>query len=295
MKKVLLVLITGLFISTNVYSDHVPTKQKHLGKDPVLLKKIEKYKNITDWTYECKKGDFKKHVAIKEGCIGLLPLGKIDKSKKKLVVFLHGDRKNDSDYKIKESYPMSSAIKDEKKNINFFYLARPGHKFPGRKRSVGKETSGQQKGSWNAVYKKSWDQIRLSAEAIKKLKEHYEPDQLIAIGQSGGAQAIAITLGKIPGLIDKAILIGCPCLEGFPDRIRVPWESPANQIGHIDPKTEIILITGEKDSSTPAEWAETYAKRAKEQGLSVQLHIVKGSHDYKSLKGLSNIIKDALK
>ena len=295
MKKVLLVLITGLFISTNVYSDHVPTKQKHLGKDPVLLKKIEKYKNITDWTYECKKGDFKKYVAIKEGCIGLLQLGKIDKSKKKLVVFLHGDRKNDSDYKIKESYPISSAIKDEKKNINFFYLARPGHKFPGRKRSVGKETSGQQKGSWNAVYKKSWDQIRLSAEAIKKLKEHYQPDQLIAIGQSGGAQAIAITLGKMPGLIDKAILIGCPCLEGFPDRNRVPWESPANQIGHIDPKTKIILITGEKDSSTPAEWAETYAKRAKEQGLSVQLHIVKGSHDYKSLKGLSNIIKDALK
>ena len=295
MKKVLLVLITGLFISTNVYSDHVPTKQKHLGKDPVLLKKIEKYKNITDWTYECKKGDFKKYVAIKEGCIGLLQLGKIDKSKKKLVVFLHGDRKNDSDYKIKESYPISSAIKDEKKNINFFYLARPGHKFPGRKRSVGKETSGQQKGSWNAVYKKSWDQIRLSAEAIKKLKEHYKPDQLIAIGQSGGAQAIAITLGKIPGLIDKAILIGCPCLEGFPDRIRVPWESPANQIGHIDPKTEIILITGEKDSSIPAKWAETYAKRAKEQGLSVQLHIVKGSHDYKSLKGCSNIIKDALK
>jgi len=294
-KKILLVLISGLFISTYTYSDHVPTKQKYLSKDPVLLKKIEKYKNITDWTYECKKGDFKKYVAIKEGCIGLLQLGKIDKSKKKLVVFLHGDRKNDSDYKIKESYPMSSAIKDEKKNINFFYLARPGHKFLGRKRSVGKETSGQQKGSWNAVYKKSWDQIRLSAEAIKKLKEHYEPDQLIAIGQSGGAQAIAITLGKIPGLIDKAILIGCPCLEGFPDRIRVPWESPANQIGHIDPKTEIILITGEKDSSTPAEWAETYAKRAKEQGLSVQLHIVKGSHDYKSLKGRSNIIKDALK
>ncbi len=246
MKKILLILISGLFVSTYAYSDHVPTKQKHLGKDPVLLKKIEKYKNITDWTYECKKGDFKKHVAIKEGCIGLLPLGKIDKSKKKLVVFLHGDRKNDSDYKIKESYPISSAIKDEKKNINFFYLARPGHKFPGRKRSVGKETSGQKKGTWNAVYKKSWDQIRLSAEAIKKLKEHYKPDQLIAIGQSGGAQAIAITLGKIPGLIDKAILIGCPCLEGFPDRIRVPWESPANQIGHIDPKTEIILITEKK-------------------------------------------------
>ena len=42
-------------------------------------------------------------------------------SKKKLVVFLHGDRRDKSDYKIKEQGNFTKAIKEEKDNINFFY------------------------------------------------------------------------------------------------------------------------------------------------------------------------------
>jgi len=294
MKKILVTLFFGLLISTNAYSDHVPTAPKYLSADKKLHEKLQKLNAITDWTYECKKGDFIKHVAIDEGCIALQSLGKIDKLKKKLVVFLHGDRKSKSDYQIKKDYPFSKILKDEKENINFFYLARPGHKFKGRKRSTGKEKNYEQTGDWNAVYKKSWEAIRLSAEAIKKLKEFYQPDELIAIGQSGGAQTISITLGKMPGLIDKAILIGCPCMEGYPVK-NSPWEAPINQIGHIDPKTKIILITGEKDTETPAREAEIYAKTAKERGLNVQLHIVKGGHEFKSLKGRNDIINKALK
>ena len=294
MKKILVTLFFGLLISTNAYSDHVPTAPKYLSADKKLHEKLQKLNAITDWTYECKKGDFIKHVAIDEGCIALQSLGKIDKLKKKLVVFLHGDRKSKSDYQIKKDYPFSKILKDEKENINFFYLARPGHKFKGRKRSTGKEKNYEQTGDWNAVYKKSWEAIRLSAEAIKKLKEFYQPDELIAIGQSGGAQTISITLGKMPGLIDKAILIGCPCTEGYPVK-KSPWEAPINQIGHIDPKTKIILITGEKDTETPAREAEIYAKKAKERGLNVQLHIVKGGHEFKSLKGRNDIINKALK
>ena len=294
MKKILVTLFFGLLISTNAYSDHVPTAPKYLSADKKLHEKLQKLNAITDWTYECKKGDFIKHVAIDEGCIALQSLGKIDKLKKKLVVFLHGDRKSKSDYQIKKDYPFSKILKDEKENINFFYLARPGHKFKGRKRSTGKEKNYEQTGDWNAVYKKSWEAIRLSAEAIKKLKEFYQPDELIAIGQSGGAQTISITLGKMPGLIDKAILIGCPCVEGYPAK-NSPWEAPINQIGHIDPKTKIILITGEKDTETPAREAEIYAKKAKERGLNVQLHIVKGGHEFKSVKGRNDIINKALK
>ena len=294
MKKILVTLFFGLLISTNAYSDHVPTAPKYLPADKKLHEKLQKLNAITDWTYECKKGDFIKHVAIDEGCIALQSLGKIDKLKKKLVVFLHGDRKSKSDYQIKKDYPFSKILKDEKENINFFYLARPGHKFKGRKRSTGKEKNYEQTGDWNAVYKKSWEAIRLSAEAIKKLKEFYQPDELIAIGQSGGAQTISITLGKMPGLIDKAILIGCPCVGGYPVK-NSPWEAPINQIGHIDPKTKIILITGEKDTETPAWQAEIYAKKAKERGLNVQLYIVKGGHEFKSVKGRNDIINKALK
>ena len=294
MKKILVTLFFGLLISTNAYSDHVPTAPKYLSADKKLHEKLQKLNAITDWTYECKKGDFIKHVAIDEGCIALQSLGKIDKLKKKLVVFLHGDRKSKSDYQIKKDYPFSKILKDEKENINFFYLARPGHKFKGRKRSTGKEKNYEQTGDWNAVYKKYWEAIRLSDDAIKKLKEYYQPDELVVMGHSGGAGDTLMIAGKMPGLIDKAILIGCPCVEGYPVK-NSPWEAPINQIGHIDPKTKIILITGEKDTETPAREAEIYAKKAKERGLNVQQHIVKGGHEFKSVKGRNDIINKALK
>ena len=41
--------------------------------------------------------------------------------------------------------------------------------------------------------------------------------------------------------------------------------------------------------------AEIYAKKTKERGLNVQLHIVKGGHEFKSIKGRNDIINKALK
>ena len=302
MKKIFLILITGLFISTNAYSDHNNFTEEKANEivansnDNTLIKRWKKVAAIqdSDWMYECDKEDFIKHVAIKEGCVGLLQLGKIDKSKKKLVIFMEGDYRGSKPNNVKQHYPMSAAIKDEKENINFFYLARPGHKYSGRKRSVGKRTNSQMSGSWNAVYKKSWDAIRLSGAAIKKLKEYYQPDELIVMGHSGGAQETSILIGRMPGLIDKAILSGCPCLEGWPDKRNNPWESPANQIAHIDPKTKITIITGKSDRETHTDESKKYAIYAKKQGLNVELHVVKGGHEFKQLKGRTEIMKAAI-
>ena len=303
MKKILLILITGLFISANAYSDHsiFNTEKANAivanSNDKTLIKRWKKVAAIkdSDWIHGCDKEDFIKHVAIKEGCVGLLQLGTIDKSRKKLVIFMEEDYRGREPNNVKQHYPMSAAIKDEKENINFFYLARTGHKYSGRKRSVGKRTNSQMSGSWNAVYKKSWDAIRLSGAAIKKLKEYYQPDELVVMGHSGGAGDTLMIAGKMPGLIDKAIVSGCDCLSGWPDNKNNPWESPANQIAHIDPKTKITIITGKKDRETPTEASVEYAKRAKEQGLDVELHVVKGGHEFKKLKGRSEIMKRAIK
>ena len=195
MKKIFLILILGLFISANAYSDHSIFNTEKANEivansnDRTLIKRWKKVAAIkdSDWIHGCDKEDFIKHVAIKEGCVGLLQLGTIDKSRKKLVIFMEGDYRGREPNNVKQHYPISAAIKDEKENINFFYLARTGHKYSGRKRSVGKRTNSQMSGSWNAVYKKSWDAIRLSGAAIKKLKEYYQPDELVVMGHSGGA------------------------------------------------------------------------------------------------------------
>jgi len=303
MKRLFIILILGLFISANAYSDHSIFNTEKANEivansnDRTLIKRWKKVAAIkdSDWIHGCDKEDFIKHVAIKEGCVGLLQLGTIDKSRKKLVIFMEGDYRGREPNNVKQHYPMSAAIKDEKENINFFYLARTGHKYSGRKRSVGKRTNSQMSGSWNAVYKKSWDAIRLSGAAIKKLKEYYQPDELVVMGHSGGAGDTLMIAGKMPGLIDKAIVSGCDCLSGWPDNKNNPWESPANQIAHIDPKTKITIITGKKDRETPTEASVEYAKRAKEQGLNVELHVVKGAHEFKALKGRTDIMKAAFK
>jgi dienelactone hydrolase len=303
MKRLFIILILGLFISANAYSDHSIFNTEKANEivansnDRTLIKRWKKVAAIkdSDWIHGCDKEDFIKHVAIKEGCVGLLQLGTIDKSRKKLVIFMEGDYRGREPNNVKQHYPMSAAIKDEKENINFFYLARTGHKYSGRKRSVGKRTNSQMSGSWNAVYKKSWDAIRLSGAAIKKLKEYYQPDELVVMGHSGGAGDTLMIAGKMPGLIDKAIVSGCDCLSGWPDNKNNPWESPANQIAHIDPKTKITIITGKKDRETPTEASIEYAKRAKEQGLNVELHVVKGAHNFKQLKGRTEKMKAAFK
>ncbi len=302
MKKIFLILITGLFISTNAYSDHNNFTEEIANKivansDNTLKKRWKKVSAIkdSDWMYECDKEDFIKHVAIKEGCVGLLALNKIDKSKKNLIIFLEGDYRGKKPNDVKKHYPMKKAIKEQDGKINFFYMARTGHKYSSRTRSTGKRTNSQMSGSWNAVYKKSWDARRLTGAAIKKLKEYYQPDKLIVMGHSGGAGDTLTIAAKFPGLIDIAIATGCDCMIGWPnakwyDGEEQPWESVSNMIPHIDPKTKIILIHGKKDEWCPFKHAEEYARLAKEQGLDVTFHAQEGTHD--KIQGKTKILKE---
>ena len=249
--------------------------------------------SIGEWDYTCEKEDFIKYVATIEGCIALIKLGKIDKSKKKLVVFLHGDRKEKSDSQIKKQGDFTKAIKEEKDNINFFYLARPGHKFKGRSRSVGKWKNYEvlNKKIERVVFKKGWEMGRLISQALYRLKEYYKPDELIVIGFSGGSINIAVIVGKVPGLIDKGIMGGCDCHM----QKRQFWIS-GEFIKTIPPETELILITGKDDEYINRN--THYVREAKKQGKNVEHHIVTGEHSVKSTllrnEGFE-ILKEALK
>ena len=287
------------------------------GKDAAFVRKLEKevYKkiaskvaqskkdndktpispeSISEWDYTCDKEDFKKYVATVEGCMALHHLGKIDKSKKKLVVFMHGDYKGKPDNNIKGWWTFSRVIKDEKKNINFFYLARPGHKFKGRSRSAGKYKNYevQNKIAERVAFKKGWQAIRLISQTLYRLKEFYQPDQLIVIGFSGGSNDIGVISGKVPGLIDVGIMGGCDCL---PHYAKGRFWYPGEFIKTIDPKAELILITGKNDEY--AWMVDEYVKMAKEAGLNnVQGHVVKGGHEKNVLlKYGKEIVKEALK
>jgi len=262
------------------------------GKEPISPE------SISEWGHTCKKEDFKTYVGTVEGCIALIKLGQVNKNKKKLMIFLHGDRKSRSDYKIKEQWNFSSVTNSEKENINFFYLARPGHKFASRTRSPGKYKNYEvlNKRKERVRFKKGWESNRLIAQALYRLKEFYKPDQLIVIGFSGGSNDIGVLNGKVPGLIDIAIMGGCDC---FPrGGMRGQYWYPGEFIKQIHSKTKIILITGENDirhADYPL-MAKRYEKSAKELGLNVKAHIVKGGHENAVLLVYGReIIEEALK
>ena len=284
MKKILGILILCLLCCNAVIA---ATFNEEKDKLPITPE------SIGEWDYTCKKEDFIKYVATIEGCIALIKLGKIDKSKKKLVVFLHGDRKEKSDSQIKKQGDFTKAIKEEKDNINFFYLARPGHKFVGRTRSVGKWKNYEvlNKKIERVVFKKGWEMGRLISQALYRLKEYYKPDELIVIGFSGGSINMAVIVGKVPGLIDKGIMGGCDCHM----QKRQFWIS-GEFIKTIPPETELILITGKDDDVINRN--THYVREAKKQGKNVEHHIVTGEHSVKSTllrnEGFE-ILKEALK
>ena len=70
MKRILLILIMGLFISTNVYSDHNNFTEEIANQivvnsnDNTLIKRWEKVAAIqdSDWMYECDKEDFSQYI-----------------------------------------------------------------------------------------------------------------------------------------------------------------------------------------------------------------------------------------
>ena len=121
-------------------------------------------------------------------------------------------------------------------------------------------------------------------------KEFYQPEQLIAIGMSGGAQDISVMSGKVPGLIDVGILGGCDCFT-----TSRPFWIPREFIKTIPRDMPIIMISGEKDDYIAR--ANAYFKIAKDAGLNVELHIVSGGHDSKKTllgKAGKDIVKAAL-
>ena len=96
--------------------------------------------------------------------------------------------------------------KIENKDRNVFVIARPGWKVKKRK-SDGGDSRGVDRGD-NYIFIRDIEPVAL---AIKKLKEHYKPEELILFGYSGGAALTGVIIGKYSGLIDHAILAACPC------------------------------------------------------------------------------------
>ena len=179
-----------------------------------------------------------------------------------LVVFIHGDgyRGRPSDY----LYPLAERL--GAKGVVAVGLIRPGYFDSDNNRSTG--NSYRKKGDG---YKPHI--VKAVAEAIKALKAHYKAGYVVLAGHSGGAAIAGVILGKYPGLVNAAVLGGCPCNVPkwrIKRRGRNNWHSslsPHDFVGKIDKKTKVVAITGSDDRNTVPEFGKDYVKSLKDNGI----------------------------
>ena len=256
----------------------------------------------------CDKEDFIKYVSAgKNKCIGILNLGKIEKGKKNLIVFLHGDGSPNSPT---PGIPRKSQIRFAKElindNNNIFLFARPGYFI--RERGSSEEdrySSGPRNAIKSTVVNYSWKNFQILAPALKNLRKYYKPEKLILIGHSGGAYQGGTIHGKVPGLVDINILISCPCDWEIRKKLSngKKWEtksqlkelkknSPSFNYKNIDLKSLNILIVGKDDKNTAPGVSKYYYDLLKKKKLQVELHIIDGGHGLRSMPTVGSIIKE---
>ena len=252
--------------------------------------------SFSSYSVACDKEDFINFVASDKGCIGIQALKEFDESKSNFVVFLHGDYTQKKENYAHRTYGSFTENLDTT-SANIFLMARPGYTTASGNKSSGGDKRGNNLGD-NYIWKRD---IKPVGHAIQNLKDHYKPDQLIVIGQSGGAATTGILIGRFPGLIDSAFLVACPCYvkEWRQHRVRqrgkVPtakntWprsDSPNKHVEKISPNTNVHIIVGEEDENTLPKFSKKYYARIKDKNENVKatLEVVPG-------EGHSSVLKN---
>ena len=244
-----------------------------------------------NYSLACEKEDFLTFVsAEKNKCIALQSIGDIKQNKKNLIIFLHGDLSSGVKPPGKNGYwKLGNELLSE--NANFFFLGRPGYTLDSGRKSYG-DYQETRKSKTN--YK--WEKLELVAKAAQNLKEYYRANSLIMIGHSGGAFSLATINSRIPNLIDKTILISCPC--NFENWRKMKGESvfklktsPHRNINGISKDSHTIIIVGRDDTNTFPVLSKNYHEMLITKGLKSELYIIEGKHASGSLIGVSKIIK----
>ena len=192
-----------------------------------------------------------------------------------LVVMLHGDlpKGGAALYHIER---MREVARDEK--IVSVAIIRSG--YTGYKR---RKSEGSNHGRRDSYTKRN---NQAAGEVIQKLKKLHNACRIIVIGHSGGAAMAAVIITMFPELVDKAILVSCPCNIALWTKARRwrPWKrslSPFSFVAKVPLSTEVVAITGKKDRNTFPKLAAQYVSSLKKRNIKAKLIIVENAaHDF---------------
>jgi pimeloyl-ACP methyl ester carboxylesterase len=200
-----------------------------------------------------------------------------------LVIVIHGDAPfNKPGYQ----YTAAHTIALQNNNTIAVGLLRPGYTDPDGNTSAGVKglTTGDNytPGNINAI-----------AQAIERLKKLYHPKKTILVGHSGGSAITADIIGLKPALVNKAVVVSCPCYltpwreymsrkqPGFSAwKDSVTSVSPNTVAANISKGTKVIIISGTGDDVTPTQLSVDYYNLLKNYGIDAGLIQIAGEkHD----------------
>ena len=225
-------------------------------------------------TSSCENADNFNWVSGQRNCFAIatvLPAKTV--SNPVLRVYIHGDnsrgrkrgRPSDSMYRYAARTPPGTVS---------VAIMRPGH-FD----SEGRQSTNK---SYGHINWETYEDIDEVAAAVRRLKKHHNASRVVMIGQSGGSNTIAVILGRHPGTVDGALLVGCACDKVAKSnyhgkRVRRDDVSPIDYVNKIPVTTKIIGVTGTRDETNPASLCEPYIARLKERGVSARMELVEGA------------------
>ena len=203
-----------------------------------------------------------------------------------LVVVLHGDGSSGAPPAYHEAIAESLASS----GVVAIGMIRPGYTSKDGRTSDGSSIRSDNNTAEN---------IDAVADAISKLKTHYKAQQTVMIGHSGGAATSGVVIGRHPGLVERVLLISCPCDISRWRNMgnRRPWSSlsPSDFLAKVPATTKVIAITGELDDNTAPILAKDYVAALVARAVTARFSIIPGaSHDVTKIMRESDIYRQAM-
>jgi poly(3-hydroxybutyrate) depolymerase len=159
----------------------------------------------------------------------------------------------------------------------FVGLIRPGYADAKKNASTGDKMGGGDNYTAHNV-----DAV---ANALQTLKTKYGASRVVVVGYSGGAATAGVILGRHPELIDRAVLIACPCdlnirRQGWAKNIVRRSISPHEVVDKVFKTVQVTAITGDADVNTMPAQVTGYIASLKARGVRARyLEVPKATHD----------------
>jgi pimeloyl-ACP methyl ester carboxylesterase len=217
---------------------------------------------------DCSKVDYVHYIPTDDGCLSItIKNASTADENPTMLVFLNGDQYG-SGYKLNLSKVVSRSYE---RHALYVEVSRPGYV-----NWRGDQSSGSAQFAGSAPASEA-DHV---AAGIRNLAQHYNVSRLVLVGQSGGAAYAGVITGRHAGLVDIAILHGCPCdyTQLSTNAYYAVAMNPQSYVSKIPVTTSVVAINGREDTYTPWRPVRYYINTLKDRGVPSRLVLTRGGH-----------------